>query len=78
MWWLGLVPSIFCSLLALIIVLRFPLTEAKMTEVRRQLDARRAAASREQETAAAGLVVTAETLRADDQPPGRLMGTAAS
>jgi GPH family glycoside/pentoside/hexuronide:cation symporter len=43
MWWLGLIPAIFSAVICLFIVVRFPLTEAMMGEVRKQLDARHAA-----------------------------------
>jgi Na+/melibiose symporter-like transporter len=40
--YLPLIPNIFCTLGALLI-LKFPMTEATMAEVRKQLDARHAA-----------------------------------
>jgi GPH family glycoside/pentoside/hexuronide:cation symporter len=45
MWWLAIVPNIFCSAIGLLLILKFPMTEATMAEVRRQLDERRAMAA---------------------------------
>jgi len=38
--WLAHVPHIICSLIAVFIALRFPVTEQMMSEVRHQFDAR--------------------------------------
>jgi len=44
MWWLAMIPNMVCSLVGLLLILKFPMTEATMTDVRRQLDERRALA----------------------------------
>jgi GPH family glycoside/pentoside/hexuronide:cation symporter len=45
MFWLAVVPYGVFSLLTLVMALKFPMTEASMAQVRRQLDARRLAAT---------------------------------
>ena len=43
LFWLCVLPNIFFAFLGLLLTIKFPMTEAGMTEVRRQLDARRIA-----------------------------------
>jgi GPH family glycoside/pentoside/hexuronide:cation symporter len=47
LWWAALIPNIFFCLAALLIVMRFPLTEAVMAQVRRELDETHATAEQE-------------------------------
>jgi len=42
MWWVALIPNIFFALAGLLLILKFPMTEATTAQVRKQLDARRA------------------------------------
>lgn len=44
MWWLALIPNILFAAAGLLLILKFPMTEATMNEVRRQLDLRHARA----------------------------------
>jgi Na+/melibiose symporter-like transporter len=64
LYWLSVIPNIIFTSLCFILALRFPLTEAMMTEVRKQLDKRHQAAA------------AAATSSAASEPDGRPLSTA--